>query len=248
MPGLIYQKMKKIVLFMLVCLSVVSCKKDSSSPALALDNTSLELNYDKEHQFVAKKGNENITAASVKWTSSDVTVGTIDGNGLFKAKKIGKTVIKADDAQCEVTIAPYSNLCKEPIVDFTASMAVVKGKETRKLESETSTGLLYVGDNLKIRNVMYIFENSKLNAAAILMANTSAVVEESSNFFKERYTLLMVDGGAYYYTDNKSMVAVVSVNTSLGFNAIYMPYTPKVAIARQSYKEIMSSKMILLPK
>lgn len=227
--------MSKITIILSLLFLLTACSKkggDNPTPAsITLDATDVSLHYDETHQFSLKQGNNNISASAYTWTSSDVNIGTVDANGAFTAKKIGTTTIRAtkggDAFESQVTVVPYSTICKEPYWDFSDNISSTKGKETRTLASQTSTGLIYTGENDKVRNIMYLYDatSGKMTAAAILFTNTTAVVDESSKFFKERYTYVGVSGSVYYYTDSKSLVIAISVDASLGYNAIYMPYT-----------------------
>ncbi|MFI5157751.1 MAG: Ig-like domain-containing protein, partial [Sphingobacteriales bacterium] len=183
--------MKKLLLYTLsiALLLVSACSKNGDNkPTATIDAQTVSMHYDETHQYSVTN------TTGLTWTSSDATVGTIDNSGLFTAKKIGKTIIKGTSGnisvQSTVTVTPYSTMCQEPYFILGASMATIEGKETRLLYGSTATGLLYTGENSKLRYAEYIFDNTGFIEAALLLANTTDVVDEASTFFKERYTLL----------------------------------------------------------
>lgn len=210
----------------LVSFIIISCSKKDPKPVYKIDSENLSLYYDGSHQFEITSNGQT---ESPTWSVSDTTVGKIDQSGYFKAKKIGTVVITGSTAdytvRSTVTVIPYSTMCKEPFYNFNQSIAATKNKEFRTLTLETETGLTYTGENNKIRNVLYAFENDKMQAAALLMRNSSDVVTESYKFFNERYTHLEAEDNVYFFTDNKNLVIGVSVDDTLGFNAIYIDYT-----------------------
>lgn len=79
---------------------------------VTLDKTSLTMAPGETATLVATVAPENATDKSIKWSSSDDTVATVDQNGKVTAKKAGKTVIVAltndgyKTATCKVTVAP----------------------------------------------------------------------------------------------------------------------------------------------
>ncbi|WP_316823536.1 Ig-like domain-containing protein [Pedobacter gandavensis] len=228
-------------------ISLSSCsKKEDPKPTYAINQTSVSINYDKEHQFTVKLGEKTADAAGFTWTSSDPSVGTISGTGLFKGKKIGSTTIKAEGngtvLTAELTIKPYSTLFKEPIIEFGVSIATIKGKESRKLIEQASNGLLYEGENSKIKQIMYIFENSKLAGAAALFESTKPVVEEVVQFYSERYTYLGEDEDFFVFSDGKYLIGIGEDNT-LGVHAIYLPVPATNTLKIGSLSSLFGQKL-----
>lgn len=205
---------------------VASCSKKDPKPGYKIDSETLSLHYDETHQFEITPG---VPTSTTNWTSSDTTVGKIDQSGYFKAKKIGTVVIMGSSTdytvKSTVTVVPYSTLCKEPFYVYNQNAATTKSQEFRTLTLQSATGLTYTGENSKLRNVLYAFENDKMTAAALLLSNSSDVISESYKFFNERYTAVDEEDNVYLFTDNKSLVVGVSVDDTLGFNAIYVDYT-----------------------
>lgn len=223
--------MKKLLLLLLLpAMLLVSCSKksDDAEPDITLDQTTVSLNYDKEYQFAVKKGASNIDLSSMKWTSSDETIGTVSATGLFKAKRIGTATVQAvgngTTLNAQVTINPYSTLCREPFVDFGSSLAAIKAKETRVLATQSTTLLNYTGENSKLRNVLYSFDNTGMTSAALLFANTTQVTEETVKFFSERYQYEGMDSDVYFFTKNNVLIGL-TYDDVLGLSAIYVKNT-----------------------
>lgn len=233
--------MKKNLLALLLVFSTLafSCKKDT--PKYSISHTNLSLNYDDKHQFNIKQGDDNVEASSFIWTSSDPSVGTINANGLFEGLKIGKTTIKAEaegiTLSAEVTIDPYSNLCKEPFVGFGSSKAIVKSKESRILANESAEGLLYQPENSKIQAVGYYFESGGLETAFIVLGNTSALLEEAALFFNERYRFQGIEEDVSVF-GNESVLVGITLDDDIGYIAIYIPNTTS---GKSSIKASMDS-------
>lgn len=218
--------MKNLLYLLFLVFFIVSCSKKDPKLVYKIDSENLSLHYDGSHQFEITSSGQ---VGSTNWNSSDTTVGTIDQAGYFKAKKIGTVTITGSSAdytvKSTVTVIPYSTMCKEPFYNYMQSMAATKNKEFRPLVQETDTQLGYTGENNKVRGVLYAFENDQMQAAALLLSNSSSVVTESYQFFSERYTSLGDEDNVYFFTDNKNLVIGVSIDDTLGFNAIYIDYT-----------------------
>ncbi len=193
--------MKKFALIFLFGTSFLACKEDDTGP-LTLENPQLELKYDSEHQFVVKQGKKTVSAADFTWTSSDIKVGTVGSDGKFVGKRIGETTVTgtSSDGQSkvssQVTISPYSNLAKLPVLEFGASRATIESKETREFLSVLTSldlGKQYFykpeSGNTKLRSLFYSYDNDKLDIAAwILVAKKD--YDEAITYFSERYTFV----------------------------------------------------------
>ena len=219
--------MKKQLLTLLVpVLLIISCSKKDDKPSTTLDLDKVSLNYDKTHQFKLSEGSKTVDAAKATWSSSDLSVGTINAAGLFTASKVGSTTIQAvingSTITSEVTVVPYSHLCVEPVAEFGISMSAVKSREKRTLEQQTTNGLMYKGENAKLLNVLYSFQATGLESSILLLSPTNAVVEESAKFFAERYPFAGESDGIFFFEDLKTTVGVGYLE-SLGFVAVYFP-------------------------
>jgi hypothetical protein len=238
---------KQITLLFLISITFAACsKKEDAKPTYTISQTAVSLNYDKQHQYTVKEGSNNVSPSTLTWTSSDETVGTISASGLFKAKKIGETTIKAEGSGhtviSDITVTPYSTLCIEPDFTFGSSKAIIKGKEKRVLSSEIENSLLYTGENSKLRHVMYVFENNQLSGSVLLMANSEAVMEEGLKFFLERYTFLGNSDNILIFS-GVGVVIGVNYTTELGFHAMYIKQTSASTMSIQSIKKLYNQKI-----
>jgi hypothetical protein len=214
--------------FALIGILLTSCSKknNEAAPAYKIDTENVSVHFDEKHQFTVTQGNVEINAKSITWSSSDQSVATIDENGLLSGKKIGTVTLTASSAgkfsfKSTVTVIPYSTLCQEPYFEDGASITTTKNKEKRSLAGETATSLLFLGENAKVRNTVYIFKDGKMTSAALLFANTDALVQETAKFYKERYTYLGSENNVIFYGDGNALIIAISVEATLGFNAIY---------------------------
>jgi alpha-L-fucosidase 2 len=75
---------------------------------IALDKTTAELVEGESLTIVATVSPDNATDKTVTWSTSDVTIATVDNNGVVKAIKVGKVTITAEagglTATCEITV------------------------------------------------------------------------------------------------------------------------------------------------
>jgi hypothetical protein len=230
--------MKKHLLTLLVpVLLIISCSKKDDKPSTTLDQDKVSLNYDQTHQFKLSEGSTSVDAAKATWTSSDLSVGSINAAGLFTANKIGNTTIKAvvngSTITSEVTVIPYSELCVEPVAEFGISMSAVKSREKRAFLEQSTTGLLYKGENAKLLNVIYSFQASGLESSVLLLSPTDAVVAESAKFFAERYPFAGESDGIFFFEDLKTTVGVGYLE-ELGFVAVYFPSSITVTGSSQA--------------
>ncbi len=244
--------MKKLILFATAMMALVSCSKKDPEPEVSIDSRTVELKYDKTHQFVLSKGAEPVTASTFTWKSSDEKVGTVDGNGNFKGRKIGETKITGTsttmgNVESTITIVPYTKFLTEPVVQWGADMATVKSKEKRKLSASLTTAdwLVYEPDNASLQYVIYIFEAGKLISSVVIFTSTNAVVDESVTFFKERYPNIEADkDAAYLINDENTFGIILSINSSVGWNAEYVPLKKggkKDAVATEKIQKALKS-------
>lgn len=237
-------KNKYLLLISVLLLAFAGCKKDEENTikSISLDKTTLSLHYNKTYSFLVSCQPESAKTPKFIWTSGNENVAKIDSIGKLTAYRIGNTTItvKVNNliSTCLVTVEPYSNLCIEPILNYGANKAAIKSGETRILNYENENGLIFTGENGSLRSCVYVFENNKMTSAALLFKNEIETFAEATTFLKERYTYLGIEDGVMYYTDKTSTVAQ-SYSTTLGFYAIYIPYSStKIAQLKYSLNQI----------
>lgn len=221
---------KQLLTLVAISLIFTACSKKESTPESTIDVTELSLNYDKQHQFTIKQGNNDIDESTYIWTSADVRVGTIEASGLFQAKRIGTTTVTATkdgkSLTSKITVSPYVYFFIEPYVSFTSNKTTIKSQETRPLETggETTTSLLYKGENNKITNVFYGFENGLLQGSIVVFNISNILPKDLATFFVERYTLIGETNNTYYFSKGDILVAI-GETAGIGFTAIYVKNT-----------------------
>lgn len=231
--------------FTFLALIAVSCAKDDNSP-LVISDVEINLKYDKQHQYSIKRGNKTLDNSAVKWELNDKNLGTMGTDGLFKARKVGKSHVTVNYngavTQGNINVTPYSTMFTEPIAKFGASMSDIKYLEKRKVLAQTTDGIVYEGETNKIEGVMYLFDNDRLETAAVIFAITSTVVDDVSLFFKERYPKFGAQGDFIIFVDDdKSKVIGLTVSDDLGLVAIY---TQSEGALRKSNSQILTEKQL----
>lgn len=231
--------------FTFLALIAVSCAKDDNSP-LVISDIEINLKYDKQHQYSIKRGSKTLDNSSVTWELNDKNLGTVSANGLFKARKIGTSHVTVNYngamAQGNINVTPYSTMFTEPMAKFGASMSDIKYSEKRKILAETTDGIIYQGETNKIEGVMYLFDNNRLETAAVIFAITSTVVDEVSLFFKERYPKYGTQGDFIIFVDDdKSKAIGLTVSDDLGLVAIY---TQSEGLLRKSNSQRLTEKQL----
>jgi len=189
------------------------CKKTSPTPgsAYVLDQKNVSLHYDQQHQFAVTANQNSAAVPAITWKVSDTTIGNIDVNGLFKAKKIGTDTITATGQNLKlnaiVTVAPYYELFKEPYFVLGADTSTVKANETRKFSAKDEdkvTGedriiFSYHGENANITTVTYTFVNNKLVGCILYLTgnNDLTFINKLMTFYAERYRLDVIASPTY---------------------------------------------------
>ena len=176
---------------------------------LTINATSISLVSTKTFSLVVSPNADGCT-----YESENSYIASVSSNGLITAKIVGKTIIHAKnanknlDATCEVTVTPQYNMFREPSLEFGATPATIKGYEKRVLASETTTGLIYTGENSYLTNLIYSFENSAYTSSGCLVLATYSSL--LSSYIGERYVYIGTsdDFIMYLSTDSKTLVAL----------------------------------------
>ena len=76
--------MKKIILALIISVTaLIACKKKDSE--YTIDKTSLSLKVGERHQFVVKFNDDPQKVEYFDWTSSNMSVGNVNGSGQIHA-------------------------------------------------------------------------------------------------------------------------------------------------------------------
>lgn len=213
-------KTKITLIILAVLIQIVSCKKDED-PSINLDKTDITLQHNSTSQLVVTP------TQTCTWSIADSNVAKVSAAGLVTGVRIGdsKITVKTSgtnlSAECIVHVTARSFLYKEPFYVYGQLMSYVKGKETRALKSETSTALLYNGENANVRYVMYMFTSNAMTSADVMLANTTGNVDAAVTFLEERYIFVGYVDNVAFYKDGKGTFAGLNVDATLGLNVLY---------------------------
>lgn len=203
-----------------------SCGSDDEGEKFSISESKLTLHFEETEQLSA--------TTNVTWSSENEFVAIVNSNGLVEGGHVGKTNIVAtstdgNSAKCEVEIVPVYSTYKEPYLEFGASKATVKSKETRKLYKEQTSSLAYEGENSFVELVLYSFDDDgKLKGASIALS--LACASEVTKFLLERYQPAAVEDGVYLFINGNAgdfnMGVALSVESSY-LAIVYLPSSSK---------------------
>ncbi|WP_373513375.1 Ig-like domain-containing protein [Persicitalea sp.] len=88
--------MNKISPLFLILVLFSGCKEKAPDLPIIINSPTAAIHYDETYQFVVKQGDKELSTQGYNWKSFDPRIGTIDANGLFSAKRIGKAKILID--------------------------------------------------------------------------------------------------------------------------------------------------------
>ncbi|MDY3507289.1 ABC transporter substrate-binding protein, partial [Riemerella anatipestifer] len=133
------------------------------------------------------------------------------------ATKNGKTLTS------KVTITPYQTFFTEPLMFFGKTKADVKVSETRKLTRETTTALVYEGENSSVNRIGYIFDNNgNMTSAIVMFPTSSSSTDKVTTFYKERYLVLSTENNVVQMKHlDESIYMSMGYDSTLGFHVIY---------------------------
>ncbi len=213
--------MKKLLGIMLLCATMVlsfsSCSKDDENLVPTLNKTSLTL-------YVEETATLTYSGGKCTWSSDNSLIASVE-NGVVTAKRVGETIIRANDLYCKVTVKPRYTRYEEPYMGWGQSKSVVKSHISGYgYEIDESTTMLSYKVNSKT-SYGYSFENGGLTISMIL---TTSLSEASYliDFCTERYvgvTALDDENYAFLTPDKKTMV-LIQINTSY-VGIAYSPYS-----------------------
>ncbi|QQT44890.1 Uncharacterised protein [Sphingobacterium multivorum] len=233
---------KYLFVALLATIGLGGCSK-SDSPSMQINQKEVKLKFDGSFDFKIDN------ASSVEWSSSDEFVGKVGSDGKFKAAHIGEATVtgkvSGNTVSAKVIVEPYVTDIVEPTVEFGASKATVKSFEKRSLFFENSDGIIYTGQGNKEKQVFYVFGNSKLSSSSLIFnTNFTDIGSILAKFYGERHQVLGTDSGTIFFqSKDKKTIIGISVGSSLGLNATYIPESSsaKAAIKKQNGGNVNSS-------
>lgn len=210
---------KQILLFVLIVLMSVSCKKDDPKPSYSLNKKVLALVQNGTGQLAITGS----TTEVFTYTSKNDLIASVSSGGLVTGERVGITTINVSCNgyidSCIVAMVPLYNTFVEPITSFGISKSAVKSKETRTLYGETEDIIIYEGSLLE-QYVSYFFEGGKLTSSAVIL--DSKYSSALGSYLGERYVMRSVSPILGYSVDDKFMVGAI-LDDDLDWFILYMP-------------------------
>lgn len=204
---------------MLLCatiFSIASCTSDKEGHAEKLNTNSLILK--------AGQNSKLIYDGSCIWQSQEPLIAEVDNDGNVYAKRVGETVIWANDESCNVCVTPNYNTYIEPCMQWGVSMAYIEDY-MKDFESHGQVdNKLAFEDMLKEIAYIYSFESNMLQQSIIVAKLSKAY--EIAEFLLERYLAVEVDmdnyAAAFLSIDKKNAVFLLFIEGLI--TVVYMPF------------------------
>lgn len=215
--------MKKLFAFIFVlgcCLySFYSCSKDNGKESLGL--------LQKELTLIAGQSRQLTYDGECVWKSDQPLIAEVDEYGFVTAKRVGETLIHANEEICKIKVNPKYYTYTEPITEWGITESNVKDLMKGHKVMSSSDGLVMFEGSGIIKAYIYSFKNDKLSAS-IAASDILLHGEEITNFLHERYVTIDVDKEEYTIAmvsiDKKTAVGVKFVSSSNAVLVLYMPF------------------------
>lgn len=211
--------MKKSTLLMLLCATIfliASCTSDEEEQAEKLNTNSLTLK--------AGQSSKLIYDGSCIWQSQEPLIADVDNDGNVYAKRVGETVILANDESCNVRVTPNYNTYIEPCMQWGVSMAYIEDYMKDFKSHGQVDNILAFEDALREIAYIYSFESNMLQQSIIVAKLSKAY--EIADFLLERYLAVDVDmdnyAAAFLSIDKKNAVFLIFIEELI--TVVYMPY------------------------
>lgn len=222
-------KLRSVLLYTFATAFIFTSCSSGDDDKFSISEKNLTLHFEETEQLSA--------TATADWKSENDFVAKVNSNGLVEGNHVGKTNIIATStdgsAKCEVEVVPVYSTYKEPFLEFGASKATVKSKETRKLYNENSEIITYEGENSNVKLVGYNFDdNGKLSGVAVAVSFAST--SEVTKFLLERYQPVTEEDGVYVFINNNINDYTMFVTLSVESSYIGIVYLPKSSKSRSA--------------
>ena len=189
------------MLILATCIGFSSCSEEDEPQIAKLNKSTLTL-------YAGSSEKLSYTGGSCSWSSDAPLIASVNNNGVVEANRVGTTTIRANNANCRVTVKPQYTMYTEPRMNWNASMATVKSLMSGYNLSESSSSRLTYDGKGNVFAYTYSFENGKLSGSAmgIYLSNADYI----GNFIAERYVPVASDSNYVYFVslDNKTMGAI----------------------------------------
>lgn len=178
--------MKKLIFLLVSVVAFSSCSKDEDITPVnpELNETEVATKYDETFQF-SVAGSSTAT-----WSLSTDSIGEIDADGLFTAKRIGEADVIATVGDIElkgkIVVEPYITNFKLPLLKK-STKDQIKVFENKEVEFELAHLLLYNSINPQIREYSYVFTQEQSSLVNFQLADYEEALEYAQTFLKERF-------------------------------------------------------------
>ncbi|MBR4267159.1 MAG: hypothetical protein IKQ46_13985 [Bacteroidales bacterium] len=202
-------------LAVIVSLKFSSCGKDDETP-LTISQTNLTMVHGDTLTIFA---NQKST-----FSSANPFVATESADGKIEAKHVGQTIVTAtaggQTKECTISVNPSYNLYKEPLLDFSLTKYDIKSLETRSLEEDRDSVLVYTDKKTYLMHYNFDRQTSKLTSVSYGMPNISyAQSSVLTDFLIERYQAIdYKDNVSYFINSDKVDDASMIVSMTLSVN------------------------------
>ena len=183
--------------------------------SITLNAETLEMQVGETSKLKATVLPDNATDKSVKWTSSDKTVASVDSNGKVTAKKAGKAVIKVESlsnpdvvASCEVTVV-------QPVTGVTLDATSIQLEEVGATYQLTATVLPEDASNKSVtwstsdKSVCTVSKKGLVTAVGSGTATITVTTEDGGMTATCEVTVVDDDGILVLKTENMQNVRAV---------------------------------------
>ena len=220
-----------IVSFAIILSSVTGCKK-KGAVKITLNTTEISLKVNESSTLVVSPSINNVV-----FTSDNDTIAEVFATGEIVARLVGETNIIATNIEsgaraiCKVTVIPSVSMYKEPFLVFSTPKLSIKTYETRELNLENDSTILYNGENSFLDSLTYSFKNAAYTSCiCVVPADKVGLL---GSYLGERYAYIgsiAYDLIARKTTDGKTFV----VTQTFSDTELLVYYFPRSASGSKS--------------
>lgn len=171
---------KKTMIMLACALALAGCKNTDDAK---LNETELTLTVGDTFQLAYKGGED------CEWSSDQPLIASVDETGMVEAVRVGNTSVRANDAECKVTVDGRLHTYEEPFMGFGASKSEAKQAMSGfRLTNETGDYLYYEGKGDITNNVILSFDAGVYNVGMVQTTLSEAM--DVLDFLAERYVYM----------------------------------------------------------
>lgn len=145
--------------------------------SLVLTNTRVNMHVGDQHQFEAQVSPTTTTNKTLKWTSSNPDIVSIDNNGKATANALGEAIIEASTtdgsnltATCLVSVLPVA--VEKVVINF-------EGSTTLKVGDRVQLHATVLPENATDKSIEWVSQTSALSVDQTGLVTANGIVEQS---------------------------------------------------------------------